>query len=66
MAEEPAEPRSERDGHLRELEREDLDIYSVFDLQERIERLNAEAERTKRALDKKQSGKSAADALFKF
>ena len=46
MAEEPAEPRSERDGHLRELEREGLDIYSVFDLQERIERLNAEAERT--------------------
>jgi uncharacterized small protein (DUF1192 family) len=66
MAEEPAEPRAERGGHLRELEREDLDIYSVIDLQERIERLAAEEERTRRALDKKQSGKSAADALFKF
>jgi uncharacterized small protein (DUF1192 family) len=66
MSEEPAEPRAERQGALRELEREDLEIYSVLDLKERIERLNAEAERTKRALDKKQSGKSAADALFKF
>ena len=64
--EEPAEPRSARGAALVEVEREDLDLFGVSELTERIERLEAEAGRTRRALEKKQSGKSAADALFKF
>ncbi len=66
MSEEPAEVRRARGASLVEVEREDLESFSVSDLNERIERLEAEAARTRRALDKKQSGKSAADALFKF
>jgi uncharacterized small protein (DUF1192 family) len=66
MIEEPAEPRQARGAALILVEREDLDLFGVSELNERIERLQAEVERTRRALDKKQSGKSAADALFKF
>jgi uncharacterized small protein (DUF1192 family) len=66
MIEDPAEPRSGRGAALTEIEREDLDIYGVNELKERIERLRAEVERTEGKLQKKESGKSAADALFKF
>ena len=66
MIDEPAEPRQARGAALSVVEREDLDLFSVGDLNERIERLEAEIARVRRALDKKQSGKSAADALFKF
>jgi uncharacterized small protein (DUF1192 family) len=66
MIEEPAGPRPARGENLTLVEREDLDVYAVDELRERIERLEAEAARTRKALDKKQSGKSAADALFKF
>jgi uncharacterized small protein (DUF1192 family) len=66
MIEEPAEPRQARGAALVQVEHEDLDLFGVSELAERIERLQAEAERTRRSLDKKQSGKSAADALFKF
>lgn len=66
MIDEPAEPRQARGAALAVVEREDLEVFSVGDLNERIERLEAEIARTRRALDKKQSGKSAADALFKF
>ena len=66
MIEEPAEPRQARGAALVLVEREDLELFGVSELSERIERLEAEAARTRRALDKKQSGKSAADALFQF
>ena len=66
MSEEPAEPRAARGAALSELEREDLDFYGVVELQERIDRLKAEIERVEAKLEKKQSGRSAADALFKF
>ncbi len=66
MMDEPAGPRVARGAALVEVEREDLDLFGVSELTERIERLEAEAGRTRRALEKKQSGKSAADALFKF
>ena len=66
MSEDPAEPRVGRGAILTELEREDLDLYGVSELRERIERLRAEADRTDVKLQKKESGKSAADALFKF
>jgi len=66
MAEEPEGPRIDRGGVLRDLEREDLDSYAVSDLSERIDRLKAEIGRTETKLASKQSGRSAADALFKF
>ena len=66
MSEDAAEPRTTRDEVLARLEREDLDFYGVVDLKERIERLRAEIARTEVKLEKKQSGRSAADALFKF
>jgi uncharacterized small protein (DUF1192 family) len=66
MAEDPDEPRFDRSEHLRALEREDLDLYSLGDLDERTRRLRAEIERIDAKKAAKQSGLSAADALFKF
>jgi uncharacterized small protein (DUF1192 family) len=63
---EPAPPRLSRGAHLEAASREDLDAYGVEELKERIARLEEEAERTRSALAKKQSGRSAADALFSF
>jgi uncharacterized small protein (DUF1192 family) len=64
MLEEPAEPRAARGQALREALREDLEIYAVNDLEERITELEREIARTKAQLDKKKAGRSAADALF--
>ena len=66
MSEEPAEPRSGKGELLTQLEREDLDFYSLSDLTERVERLKAEISRTEQKFGAKKSGLSAADALFKF
>ncbi len=66
MIEEPAAPRAARGAALIEATREDLDLYAVGDLKERIERLEGEIERTRAALDRKQNGRAAADALFSF
>jgi uncharacterized small protein (DUF1192 family) len=59
-------PRPTRGAALAELAREDLDLFGVEELHERIERLEAEIARSKRALDGKQAKRSAADALFSF
>lgn len=64
MMEEPAAPRSARGAALIEATREDLDLYAVQDLEERIERLQDEIGRTRAALDRKRNGRAAADALF--
>ena len=66
MSEDAAEPRAVRGASLTALEKEDLDLSGVVELTERIIRLKAEIERTEAKLEKKQSGRSAADALFKF
>ena len=42
----------------------DLELFSVEELQERIEQLKAEIVACEAELEKKQSHKSAADALF--
>lgn len=42
----------------------DLELFSVEELQERIEELQAEIVACEAELEKKQSHKSAADALF--
>ena len=65
MLEEPAPPRRARGQALIDAAREDLDLYAVEELQERIEQLQAEIARTKAQMDRKQAGREAADALFK-
>jgi uncharacterized small protein (DUF1192 family) len=61
-----SEPRPQRGAALKALGREDLDLYAVDELKERIEGLQAEIGRCQRAIDSKSSQKNAADALFNF
>jgi len=60
------EPRPQRGAAVAALGREDLDLYSVEELQERIDALQGEIDRARRAIEGKQAKKSAADALFNF
>lgn len=65
MAEEDGEPvRRGRDWALTELVREDLELLSASDLEERIEALQAEIGRTRAQLDRKAAKRAAADAIF--
>jgi uncharacterized small protein (DUF1192 family) len=64
MMEEPLAPRAFRGWALSEASSEDLDLYAIEDLHERIAQLEAEIGRTKQALDKKRNGRAAADAFF--
>jgi uncharacterized small protein (DUF1192 family) len=66
MIEEPLAPRKDRGAALLELVREDLDLYSAVDLEERIEQMQDEIARTRKALERKRNGRDAADALFSF
>ncbi|MFT3996613.1 MAG: DUF1192 domain-containing protein [Asticcacaulis sp.] len=59
-------PGPKLDTPLSALVHEDLSVYSVTDLKERIATLDGEISRTRSILDSKQSGRSAADALFSF
>jgi uncharacterized small protein (DUF1192 family) len=63
---EDLEPRPARGAPLIALTREDLDGYSVEDLKDRIETLQAEVARSQAAIDGKSSQRNAADALFNF
>ena len=60
------EPRPQRGATVAALGREDLDLYSVAELQERIDALQGEIDRARGAIDSKQAKKNAADALFNF
>ncbi|MFN9711657.1 DUF1192 family protein [Phenylobacterium sp.] len=62
--EEPAEVRIGRGQRLVEAVREDLELYGVAELEERLEVLEAEMARVRAQIDKKKSGRAAADALF--
>lgn len=62
--EEPAEIRVGRGQRLTEATREDLELYGVVELEERIELLQAEIARARAQLEKKKAGRAAADALF--
>lgn len=62
--EEPAEVRVMRGQRLLEAVREDLDLFGVSELEERLEILDAESRRVRAQIDKKRSGRAAADALF--
>jgi uncharacterized small protein (DUF1192 family) len=62
--EEPADVRLGRGQRLLEAAREDLELYGVAELEERLEILKTEAARVSAQLEKKRSGRAAADALF--
>jgi uncharacterized small protein (DUF1192 family) len=64
MTDEPAEVRRQRGQTLIDLAREDLDLWGVEELTERIALLQAEIERVRAKLASKQSTRAAADALF--
>jgi uncharacterized small protein (DUF1192 family) len=64
MAEEPAEARRQRGQSLIDLAREDLEMFGADELQERIAALEAEIERARAQLARKQATRAAADALF--
>lgn len=66
MFEEEAAPRRQRGAALAELAREDLEIYAVEDLEDRIAALKEEIARVESKLDRKRAGRSAADQLFKI
>jgi len=61
---EPAEVRIGRGQRLTEAMREDLELYGVVELEERIALLQGEIDRVRAQIDKKQSGRAAAEALF--
>jgi len=62
--EEPAEVRIGRGQRLAEAVREDLELYGVGELEERIEILQLEIDRVRGQIDRKRAGRAAADALF--
>lgn len=61
---EPAEARIGRGQRLAEAVKEDLDLYGIEELKERIEVLEEEISRVRAHIGKKHSGRAAADALF--
>jgi uncharacterized small protein (DUF1192 family) len=62
--EEPAEVRLGRGQRLTEAVREDLELYGVAELEERLQTLRAEIARVEAQLERKRAGRAAADALF--
>jgi uncharacterized small protein (DUF1192 family) len=61
---EPAQPRQARGAIQASLAKEDLDLYSVEELDNRIVVLETEIARVRAARTRKLSGRAAADALF--
>lgn len=61
---EPADARVGRGQRLAEAIREDLELYGVAELEERLEVLRDEIARVQAQIDRKRSGRAAADALF--
>jgi uncharacterized small protein (DUF1192 family) len=62
--EEPAEVRIGRGQRLNEALREDLELFSVAELEERVDLLRAEMARVQAQIERKRAGRAAADALF--
>ena len=62
--EEPAEVRVGRGQRLIEAVREDLELFGVAELEERIDVLQSEIARVQAQIDRKRQGRAAADALF--
>jgi len=64
MLDEPAGPRGGRGDALLAVTREDLDLYGVSELEERVELLENELARTRRQIEKKGAARSAAESFF--
>jgi uncharacterized small protein (DUF1192 family) len=62
--EEPATARVGRGQRLAEAMREDLELFGVSELEERIDVLREEIARVEAQIARKRSGRAAADALF--
>jgi uncharacterized small protein (DUF1192 family) len=62
--EEPAEVRVGRGQRLTEALKEDLELYAVAELEERVGMLRAEIARVEVQIERKRAGRAAADALF--
>lgn len=61
---EPADVRLGRGQRLAEVVREDLELFGIEELQDRIGVLQGEIARAQAQIDKKKAGRAAADALF--
>ena len=61
---EPADVRIGRGQRLVEAVREDLELYGVAELEERLQVLRAEIARVEAQIERKRAGRAAADALF--
>jgi len=61
---EPADVRFGRGQRLSEALKEDLELYAVAELEERIDCLRSEIARVQAQIDRKRAGRAAADALF--
>ncbi len=61
---EPADVRIGRGQRLAEAVREDLELFGVAELEERIQVLRTEIGRVEAQLERKRAGRAAADALF--
>ena len=61
---EPETVRVGRGQRLAEAVKEDLDLFAVADLEERIEILEAEIARCRAQIVRKDASRAAADALF--
>jgi uncharacterized small protein (DUF1192 family) len=65
MAQEDGDPiRKARGWMLAELSREDLELFGVGELEERIEALEGEIARVQAQIERKRAGRAAADAFF--
>ncbi len=64
MSEEPAEVRRHRGTGLIETGKEDLDLFGLSELEDRIALLEAEIARVRAHMGRKAAGKAAAEALF--
>jgi uncharacterized small protein (DUF1192 family) len=62
--EEPAEVRLGRGQRLNEALKEDLELYAVAELEERVALSRAEIARVEAQIERKRAGRAAADALF--
>ena len=56
---------TKKTGPLSDVEKEDLSTISADELEERVQRLTKEIERTKTEITAKSASKSAAEAFFK-
>ena len=61
---EPVNTRVQRGQRLAEAMREDLELYAVAELEERIAALEEEIARCRAQIERKRVGRAAADALF--